>query len=83
MRAVSWFYIYRVQRTNFFIVNEDQRQVLSTSHLDTTWMVKYLGGLKAQCCVDICVCMTQGMPEWIEIVNELAPVDTFISKLEK
>jgi len=25
----------------------------------------------------------RGMPEWIEIVNELAPVDTFISKLEK
>jgi hypothetical protein len=46
-------------------------------------MVKYFGGSKAQCCVDICVCLTQGMPEWIEIVNELAPVDTFISKLEK
>ncbi|KAG0569124.1 hypothetical protein KC19_6G066400 [Ceratodon purpureus] len=25
----------------------------------------------------------RGMPEWVEIVNELAPLDTFISKLEK
>lgn len=46
-------------------------------------MVKYFDGSKAQFSVDICVWMTQGMPEWIEIVNELAPVDTFISKLEK
>lgn len=25
----------------------------------------------------------RGMPEWVDIVNELAPLDTFISKLEK
>lgn len=25
----------------------------------------------------------QGMPEWVDIVNELAPLDTFVSKLEK
>lgn len=27
--------------------------------------------------------LMQGMPEWVDIVNELAPLDTFISKLEK
>lgn len=25
----------------------------------------------------------RGMPEWVDIVNELAPLDTFVSKLEK
>jgi hypothetical protein len=29
------------------------------------------------------VLVMQGMPEWVDIVNELAPLDTFVSKLEK